>query len=563
MEGISKTEGVEGKVMKDTERIWKAGVYARLSVDHHDWKNESIDTQIEIAKKYISQTENVVFIRSYVDLGKTGTNYDRPGFDELMTDIRRREINCVIVKDFSRFGRSYIETGNYIERIFPFFNIRFISVADDYDSCRTREENALVDMNLRNIVNELYARDCSDKVRAVKRAKLKQGCYVGGPPSYGYTVKEIDGKRVLVPEEETSAVVRIIYELFDQGNGIKKIISYLYEQRIHRPSDYRKTGCVRCKEGKTLKQWSDQTIRSILSNHVYIGTLLMQVRAEGGTYRGGKSCCEPDEIVIMEHTHESIIEEDKFYRVSSRIEGRRKKELQKIGQLDGALAEDLYKGLIYCGECGGRLNRTCTSSIRSYKTSVKTYSYGCPGIQRIDYLKCDSHFISGSMLNKILLEILWREFDLSGICINELVNYNRMQTGRRQKEEEKINKVIMARVQNTDIRLSSMYMQYKSGRIDQQIFLNLKAGMETQKDNFIKELTEQELKMQDIQKKEDEINDRICCLFGEKDDIGIDGQMVRCLVKRITVYKDKRVEIIFNFKKGQLERNEGRSAENE
>lgn len=127
--------------VKVMECIWNAGIYARLSVDNHNRKNESIDTQIDVAKEYIRKSENIVLAECYTDLGKTGTNFEREGFERMMVDIRRHKINCVIVKDFSRFGRNYIETGNYMEKIFPFFNVRFISVSDGYDSHRAQGEN--------------------------------------------------------------------------------------------------------------------------------------------------------------------------------------------------------------------------------------------------------------------------------------------------------------------------------------------------------------------------------------------------------------------------------------
>ena len=318
MAGISKKKTLQCE--NESECVWNAGIYARLSVDNHGWKNESIDTQIEIAKEYIRKSDNIILVGCYTDLGKTGTNFDREGFDKLMADIRRHKITCVIVKDFSRFGRNYIETGNYLEKIFPFFNVRFISVSDGYDSHRTQGENDVLAVNLKNIVNELYARDCAQKVRIIKNSKLKQGCYVGGIPSYGYYAKWVDGKKVLFPEEGTSDIVRKIYELFDGGRGIQSIILWLYEQKVHRPSEYKQTGHVYCVEGETLKQWSDQTIRTILTNYVYIGTLI-QIRAGEKIYRSGqKRDIEPDEVIMIEHTHEPIVGEEIFYRIACKIE---------------------------------------------------------------------------------------------------------------------------------------------------------------------------------------------------------------------------------------------------
>ncbi|MDE7333443.1 MAG: recombinase family protein [Lachnospiraceae bacterium] len=486
----------------------------------------------------------------YIDLGKTGTNFEREGFGRLMRDIRQHKINCVIVKDFSRFGRNYIETGNYMEKIFPFFNVRFISVSEDYDSHRMQGENDILAVNLKNVVNELYARDCARKVREVKKSKLKQGCFVGGIPSYGYYAKWIDGKKVLFPEEGTSDVVRKIYELFDGGNSIGKIITYLYEKHIHRPKEYQSTRHVYCEEGEILKQWSDQTVRTILTNHVYIGTLV-QITSDGKGYRSRGRCdIEQDEVIMVEHTHEPIVGEDLFYRTSSRIEEKRKK-----GLTEDSRQEDIYKNLIYCGECGKKLKRICTSNPKSYGVSVRTYSYGCPDTRRIDSLKCDNHFVSLNTINKIVLETLKKEFGLSGIRIKTLVDFNRKQEELKEMQFEKKIRETKSFIQEADIEMSALYLQYRAGRFGREKFLNLKENKELEKSNLIKELSMQEADMHCMKQEADEMNHFIRCLWKGKENAVLDGQVVQCLVKRIIVYKDKRVKIIFNFRKEQFDKN--------
>ena len=538
--------------VKIAERIWNAGIYARLSVDNHDRKNESIETQIEIAKEYIRKSENIVLAECYTDLGKTGTNFEREGFEKMMADIRCHKINCVIVKDFSRFGRNYIETGNYIEKIFPFFHVRFISVSDDYDSHRTQQENDVLAINLKNIVNELYAKDCAEKVRTMKKSKMEQGCYVGGVPSYGYYGKWLNGKKVLFPEEGASDVVRNIYDLFDEGKRIREIISWLYVHHVHRPSEYRRVGHVYSQGEELLKQWSDQTIKTILTNPVYIGALV-QIRAGEKIYRNGeRHNIEPDEVITVEHTHEPIISEDLFYRVSSKIEEKRKIELQKKRLPKDALSEDIYKDLIYCGECGRKLKRTCGLNRKSYQVSVRTYSYGCPNIQRIDALKCDSHFVSFHAINKIVLEMLRKEFDLSGVRMKTLVDFNRKQAEQKEKIAEKRKGDIQASIQDMDIEMSSIYIQYRSGKINKDTFLNLKVSKEAEKNNLIRELSKLEINVECMRKEAEEINHFIRCLWKGRDSTKLDGQVVRCLIKRITVYKDRRMEIVFNFCKEQI-----------
>ena len=441
-----------------------------------------------------------------------------------------------------------------MEKIFPFFNVRFISVSDGYDSHRIQGENDVLAIHLKNVVNELYAKDCAEKVKTIKRSKMEQGCYVGGVPSYGYHGRWINGKKVLFPEEGASDVVRKIYHLFDEGEGIRQIISWLYEQHVHRPSEYKRVGHVYSEEGELLKQWSDQTIRTILTNPVYIGTLV-QIRAGDKIYRNGeRHHIEPDEVVTVEHTHEPIISEDLFYRVSTKIEEKRKAELKKKRLPEDTLPEDIYRDLIYCGECGGKLRRICGLNRKSYQVSIRSYSYGCPNIERIDALKCDSHFISFHALNRIVLETLQKEFHLSGVRMKTLVDYNRKQAEQKEKNAEIRKGDIQARIQDLDIEMSSIYIQYRAGRIDKEAFLNLKVSKETEKSNLIMELSKQEINVQHIRKEAEEMNHFIRCLWKGKDSTELDSQAVRCLVKKITVYKDRRVEILFNFSKEQIER---------
>ena len=220
-----KKENLEYQNITENEagKVFRVGIYARLSVDSTEKKNESIESQIEIARKHIESLPNMIIVEVYSDLGTTGTNFDRPDFQRMLQDIRKKKINCVVVKDFSRFARDYIETGNYLERIFPFMGVRFISVTDHYDSENPVDSNGKMKVNLKNIVNELYARDIAQRVESSKRAKLENGSYIGGIPAYGYEKHKIQDKYVLSKEKETSTIVRRVYEMYDSGKRFQKL----------------------------------------------------------------------------------------------------------------------------------------------------------------------------------------------------------------------------------------------------------------------------------------------------------------------------------------------------
>ncbi len=216
MAGIPKKVSDAGSSMQTSiaaGSLWMAGIYARLSVDSDDQKNESIDTQIEIAKEYIRRAGDIEYVDRYTDLGRSGTDFEREGFARMMEDVRQKKINCIVVKDLSRFGRDHIETGNYIEKIFPFLNVRFIAVTDGYDSECSAGDDMQLTMNLKNIVNELYAKDIAQRVKLARRAEQERGSYIGGAPPYGYCLGKIGDRKVLLPDGDTRDIVVRIFEI--------------------------------------------------------------------------------------------------------------------------------------------------------------------------------------------------------------------------------------------------------------------------------------------------------------------------------------------------------------
>ncbi len=463
-----KTEKESQELLeKKTEKAYVAGVYARLSVDHQDGDEVSIETQIEMGKTFIETHKDILLYDCYSDLGATGTNFWRSDFERLMQDVRAEKINCVIVKDFSRFGRNYIEVGNFVEKMFPFMGVRFISITDQYDSAKQGINCVIVkdfsrfgrnyievgnfvekmfpfmgvrfisitdqydsakqgvncvivkdfsrfgrnyievgnfvekmfpfmgvrfisitdqydsakqgdcnealsmhlknianelyardvaekvkasealSMHLKNIANELYARDVAEKVKASKQTKRKQGEYLGSVPPYGFRIEKMDGRRTLVRESLTSEIVREIFVRYDSGETVVSIVKWLYEQKIHCPGDYKAYKTVYQQEGQKLRQWRREAIRYLLSNVVYIGNLA----------QSGKHIREP---IIAEHVHEPLVPEEVFCRVGERLEGNRK--IQKCRSLRNNTMEEVFRDILYCGECGHKFSQRCSGT---------------------------------------------------------------------------------------------------------------------------------------------------------------------------------------------------------
>ena len=513
-------------------KTYMAGIYARLSVDNHDGKEISIETQIEMAKEYLKSHTEITLYDCYSDLGATGTNFQRSDFERLMQDVRDGLINCIIVKDFSRFGRNYIETGNFVEKIFPFLGVRFIAITDQYDSIKQADCNEALSMHLKNIANELYARDIAEKVTASKQAKMKQGEYLGSIPPYGFQIEKIDGKRTLVSEPVTSEIVREIFNRYASGETFVSLVKWLYRQKIHRPSDYKKYKTVYQQEGQQLRQWERESIRFLLTNDAYIGNLV----------QSGKHMKEQ---ITAEHTHEPLVSEEEFYRGWERIEGNIK--IQNRRPLRKDTMEDIFRGVLYCGECGHKLSRMVTERKASYK-EVKTFVfYSCPNSKRIDEEKCENEQITFLQIQKVILHLLKKEFLLSSTQMKKLMDFNKEAGEKRKEQIQKAQDELQKSVDGADRKNSSYYLEYRNGSISQVQFLEAKKKLEEKKEQDRQTLRDLHTEYSSIDRMVDKQNQFLRTILKYKSCAELNAELVQNLIEKIYVYRGKRVEIIWKW----------------
>lgn len=533
-------------------RKYSVGIYARLSVDSNERKNESIETQVEIAKAYIKQQNDMVIFDCYTDIGKTGTNFQREGFERMMCDVRLRKIDCIVVKDLSRFGRNHIETGNYIEKIFPFMGVRFIAVTDKFDSMNMSGENETLSVNLKNLMNEMYAKDIAVKVKSSRKSKWEQGSYTGGVPPYGYRAEWVGDKKCLFVEETTSDIVKQIFKLFLSGKNMKQIVVWLYEKQIVRPTQYHKTGQIYCEEKGKLEQWSCGTVKMILTNPVYIGCLV-QGRTCGKDYMmRNRHDIDSGDWSIKEHTHEAIISEDMFFDAAAKFEKTsvycNRNGFSKKVPLD----EDIYADILFCGDCGSKMKRISAVKEFSSKSKIRTYSYNCPKAERIDKFKCAAKSITLPALSDIVKEAIRQEFSLSAMRPKDIVEINNREA-EIQKEEWN-RQLITLEKSIQDIRKlgSEQYMKFRMGEMDEECFKRNKE--------------ENEIKAASLQKKSAVIAERLrtldyetvrknhflCNLIKGSGKAELTADVVRTLIDRIEVYQDHRVKIVFTFKRFEI-----------
>ena len=523
--------------------IYRAAIYARLSVDNEERKSESIETQIALIKEFIQKhnaNENKAYelmvYDIYSDLGKIGTNFERAGFERMMNDIRERKINCILVKDFSRFGRNYIETGNYLENILPFMKVRFISVCDRYDSFSTDEKNQELSMNIKNLVNDAYAKDISAKGRAAKRIAQKNGEYVGAVAPYGYRCEKVHGIYKLIVEPEAAKIVRRIFEAYASGVGIQRIIDDLFEDGIHRISDYNRYHHVYCQEGEKLHQWAMSSVRAVLKRNNYYGDLV-QRKYESRFQRGEKWCDVLDEKqwIITPNTHEPIISRELFEKVQVRL----KTALEARNIVGWEENERTFYNVFYCGDCKRKM---CTGRSKGY-----VYYY-CNAVQYRDERKCSYKSISEDKLQKIVRSELTRQFQLSGLYKRELSTMSAEVFSAKIEEIRNEIKMLDRDLEKCSEKLAQAFMQYKEENISGEAYLKMRDERNSWKEFCEERKTILEQKIQKLQKRQKEESRFLKSLLDLEGTTRINAELAEGLIDSMYLYGDGRLEINFRFK---------------
>ena len=367
--------------------VWRAGLYMRLSREDGDKpESDSIANQRSLLERFAARQPDLQVVCRYVDDGFTGTNFRRPDFRRMIADIEAGKVNCVIVKDLSRFGRDYIDTGRYLERWFPRHGVRFLAVNDHIDS-----EKGPYDMLLpfKNVLNEQYARDISHKVRSAMQAKQRQGQFIGAFASYGYRKDPADRNRLLI-DPCAAAVVRRIFTLFEQGNGKLRIARLLNQEGIPCPSEYKRLNGGRYHNGQKLDKtayWTYATVHRMLKSQMYIGNM-EQGRAPRQTMHGRARQMDRSQWTVVEGTHEPIISRQQWDRVQALL--AKDTRTPAFGQNISPFA-----GFLRCGDCGRAMSKTSRPG---------GVYYCCGSYKRYGPAVCSCHGISHRELEQIVLD---------------------------------------------------------------------------------------------------------------------------------------------------------------
>ena len=454
------------KISINFEREWLVGIYTRRSFDdNEDFESNTIINQKSLINNYISKEDNMKIIDYYVDDGYTGTDFNRPAFQEMMNDIKEKRINTIIVKDLSRLGRNHLEVGRYIEDIFPTYNIRIIAINDNVDSFKRPESIQDLIIPIKNLINESYARDISKKVSSAYRTMASEGKYVAGTSPYGYTLDKED-KHHLVIDEEESKIVKEIFNMALNGEGRIKTVKYLNDNNIYCRKELQRRKKYKLSldpiEEKTKYRWSTSTIGRMLTNEVYIGNLT-QLRTKRESFKNHKVInVDKEDWVRFENTHEPIITKKDFDKVQKKIKINSKYKIR-----DKDRKYSIYNGLLKCGDCGKAMYKQ-----EDLRSNRQLSNYFCSTYLYLSKSSCTSHKIKTEDLNNIVLEAIQLQIKLV-IELERSLKKLFLKNNKETVESQYKNNVRIAKIkiENLNNKKLQIYEDWKFEVIDKKEYI--------------------------------------------------------------------------------------------
>jgi len=387
------------------QRIYRTGGYIRLSVENSGKPGaDTIETQRTLIEDYIDSREDMKLCGLFIDNGQTGMNFERPGFERLMEQVRAGKIDCIVVKDLSRFGRSYLDADNYIERIFPFLDVRFIAINDHFDTLTAGHTTDGLIVPLKNVINAAYSKDISKKSSSALATEKQNGEFIGSWAPYGYRKCDSD-KHKLEPDKETAPIVRMIFQWRLSGTSYLQIARRLNEQGIPSPARYHYLrGEVKSERlGNSL--WHTAMVKNVLLSEVYLGRMIQ------GRSRSHEMIPVPkSEWVVVRDTHQPIIDEDTFRKVQEMAEDCRRSFQERKGRFDAlGTIPNILCGLVFCADCKRPMVRYKNVS---EKCGHVYYSYICLTHSE-NPASCPKKYLLETELTEILWEALQREIKMA------------------------------------------------------------------------------------------------------------------------------------------------------
>ena len=504
--------------------LFNVAEYIRLSREDGDKaESDSIGNQRKLITDYLKGKDDFVLYDTYVDDGFTGTNFKRPAFMRMIEDIEAGNVNCVIVKDLSRFGRDYIDTGKYLERYFPDHDVRFISITDNIDSMKQAYDMLLP---IKNIFNEQYARDISKKVHSSMRAKQKAGEFIGAFTSYGYKKSPTD-KNKLVIDEYAAGVVRRIFRMYISGLGKNSIAAILNKEGIVCPSEYKKMNGENYRNSRKLEStsyWTYSTINRLLQNEMYVGNMVQGKKIQ--RMRGKQRAADKEDWIIVKGTHEAIIDEDTWKKAQDLLK-RRTRGLNLNTNMT------IFAGFIKCGDCGRSLVK-------------KNNYYYCGTYVRSGRQYCTPHPMSHLVLEKIILDDL-KTIIQSVDDLQEVVRETCQAAGVAKRVTVNEKNWLNTELEKVRKLKKAIYEDYREELISKEEYV-------TYRQDYLKKEEQLEKQLKSLEKRQELEADTdifeipwVKRLFEFRSIEKLDRDIVVEMLHEIKVYENHKIEITYNF----------------
>ena len=534
-------------------RKYRAAGYLRLSEDSERKQSDSIENQRYMINQYAKEHEDIEIVMFFEDDGFTGTNFHRSGFEQMMDAVRNGEIDCIIVKDVSRFGREHIQVGDCIDKVFPFLGVRFISIMDYYDSINPDCDRERMILSIKSLVHEMYPRDISRKVHSTFRAKRERGEVrrSNGIP-YGFYMEAGDTSYRI--DYKTYRIYKKIVGWYVAGCALKDIVRLLFKRGILTPSQYRKTGLVYQNDTVKANIWVESAIWWMLRNPVYEGTLELH-KTEQILYENIAQRSLPrEEYLVFENAHPKILRHERFVWLQEIIAQRETKSEKEDLPLWQSMEEKVFSGILFCGDCMGRMKRRSQRKMVDGKR-YRIYGYVCAQNERMNKI-CSYRWIWESDLCEIVVVSLrTRLLQMDGLD-QQIQKFHRETYHRVIEGMEKELHLVRHRQQKLESERIDQYTAYLERRADITTFELFRAGYAEKRARLDKQEADLIEQMESLKKLEQVqvrmVREFLCfkkqILSSRKKAYQLlTTELIHTFVKQIFVYQDKRVEIIFKF----------------
>lgn len=536
---------IEKKSEKSERKVFKAGIYTRLSNERtEEWreKSYSIETQILSCKEYALK-EYIDVLEVYTDYEYSGTNFERPSFQNMMQDIRDRRINCIIIRDLSRLGREYLEMGRLIDKVFPFLGVRFISVNDKLDTVKETDSKKSFEVTLKNIINDMYAKDISVKIKTSKHNRARNGYFIGSVPPYGYKIKKSKEGQKLVIDENVRFIVEEMFDLTLQGKSQYEVAKHFNEKGYAPGMIYYKTGRVYRESDDP--EWNKGTISKMLTNPAYTGTLVQGVKQQNLAKGIKQHFVDESQYIICENAHEAIISKEVHERILRERQERKKNHVfsSPIHNFENRDYENRFKGLVINNNTGKELNR-------------RTRIYG-KNKDRLYYSFQNERF-SGSIKPEKSVFIMERDLDQAiSDKISEFIMKTTSKTKFVNRIKARFNKAIdtfkkdIENLKRKNINeeniIQRAYEEYSLGKIDRDEYILRREIAQSHMSTFDNEISAIEVNISKLKKERLKSTKWINDLYASKNLEKLPGDLIHSLIEKIIVYDKHEFEIVFKF----------------